>query len=207
MHPAEPPSPQCPFPGDTEEEVFDCIVNAEAPYPHFLSVQGLELIQKVTTAGCRAGRHHHPRGPGEAAARGPVPSVSTALAQLLQKCPEKRLGAGERDAEEIKTQPFFGVSGRAQWEARRDRVGCHCRHLRHLCPCPQTTDWQALLARAVQPPFAPTLCGPTDLRYFEGEFTGLPPALTPPDPRGPLTARQQAAFRDFDFVSERFLEP
>ncbi|XP_006918089.1 serine/threonine-protein kinase N3 isoform X2 [Pteropus alecto] len=134
---------ECPFPGDTEEEVFECIVNADAPYPRFLSVQGLELLQK-----------------------------------LLQKCPEKRLGAGEQDAEEIKTQPFF-----------------------------RTTDWQALLARAVRPPFAPTLCGPTDLRYFEGEFTGLPPALTPPDPRSPLTARQQAAFRHFDFVSEQFLEP
>ncbi|XP_045627133.1 serine/threonine-protein kinase N3 isoform X2 [Ursus americanus] len=134
---------ECPFPGDTEEEVFDCIVNADAPYPRFLSVQGLELIQK-----------------------------------LLQKCPEQRLGGGEQDAEEIKTQPFF-----------------------------RTTDWQALLARTVQPPFQPTLCGPTDLRYFEGEFTGLPPALTPPDPRCPLTARQQAAFRDFDFVSEGFLGP
>eukprot|EP00069_Balaena_mysticetus_P014328 bmy_08609T0 len=100
------------------------------------------------------------------------------VGELLQKCPEKRLGAGEQDAEEIKTQPFF-----------------------------RTTDWQALLARAVQPPFVPTLCGPTDLRYFEGEFTGLPPALTPPDARSPLTARQQAAFRDFDFVSQRFLEP
>nr|XP_020008246.1 serine/threonine-protein kinase N3 isoform X1 [Castor canadensis] len=134
---------ECPFPGDTEEEVFDCIVNSDAPYPHFLSAQGLELIQK-----------------------------------LLQKCPEKRLGAGEQDAEEIKVQPFF-----------------------------RTTNWQALLARTVQPPFVPTLCGPADLRYFEGEFTGLPPALTPPAPRSPLTARQQVAFRDFDFVSERFLEP
>ncbi|XP_044938480.1 serine/threonine-protein kinase N3 isoform X4 [Mustela putorius furo] len=38
---------ECPFPGDTEEEVFDCIVNADAPYPRFLSVQGLELIQKL----------------------------------------------------------------------------------------------------------------------------------------------------------------
>lgn len=45
---AEPPSSQCPFPGDTEEEVFDCIVNADAPFPHFLSAQGLELIQKVS---------------------------------------------------------------------------------------------------------------------------------------------------------------
>uniref|UniRef100_A0A8C2SJ35 protein kinase C n=1 Tax=Capra hircus TaxID=9925 RepID=A0A8C2SJ35_CAPHI len=134
----------CPFPGDTEEEVFDCIVNAEAPYPRFLSVQGLELIQK-----------------------------------LLQKCPEKRV------------EGPWGLL----FPSSEVRL------------CPQTTDWQALLARAVQPPFVPTLCGPTDLRYFEGEFTGLPPALTPPDPRSPLTARQQAAFRDFDFVSERFLEP
>ncbi|XP_007942447.1 serine/threonine-protein kinase N3 [Orycteropus afer afer] len=134
---------ECPFPGDTEEEVFDCIVNKDAPYPGFLSVQALEL-----------------------------------LLNLLQKCPEKRLGAGEQDAEEIKAQPFF-----------------------------RATDWQALLSRTVQPPFVPTLCGPADLRYFEGEFTGLLPALTPPDPRSPLTARQQAAFRDFDFVSEQFLEP
>ncbi|XP_051694404.1 serine/threonine-protein kinase N3 isoform X4 [Oryctolagus cuniculus] len=134
---------ECPFPGDTEEEVFDCIVNADAPYPHFLSTQSLELIQ-----------------------------------QLLRKTPEQRLGAGEQDAEEIKAQPFF-----------------------------RATDWRALLARTVRPPFVPTLCGPADLRYFEGEFTALPPALTPPAPQSPLTARQQAAFRDFDFVSERFLEP
>lgn len=133
---------ECPFPGDTEEEVFECIVSADVPCPHFLSVQGLELIQK-----------------------------------LLQKSPEKRLGAGERDAEEIKVQPFF-----------------------------RTTNWQALLARTVQPPFVPTLCGPADLRYFEGEFTSLPPTLTPPVSQSSLTARQQAAFRDFDFVSEQFLE-
>lgn len=133
---------ECPFPGDTEDEVFECIVNADVPCPHFLSAQGLELIQK-----------------------------------LLQKSPEKRLGAGERDAEEIKVQPFF-----------------------------RTTNWQALLARTVQPPFVPTLCGPADLRYFEGEFTSLPPTLTPPVPRRSLSARQQAAFRDFDFVSKRFLE-
>lgn len=41
------PSLQCPFPGDTEDEVFECIVNADVPCPHFLSAQGLELIQKV----------------------------------------------------------------------------------------------------------------------------------------------------------------
>lgn len=92
-------------------------------------------------------------------------------------------------------------------EAWSDPWGCCSHHLRHLCPCPQTTNWQALLTRTVQPPFVPTLCGPADLRYFEGEFTGLPPALTPPAPRRPLTTSQQAAFQDFDFVSERFLGP
>ena len=35
--------------------MFDCIVNAEAPYPRFLSMQGLELIQKVIAAGSWAG--------------------------------------------------------------------------------------------------------------------------------------------------------
>ncbi|XP_043842789.1 serine/threonine-protein kinase N3 isoform X3 [Dromiciops gliroides] len=133
---------ECPFPGDTEEEVFDCIVNEEAPYPHFLSVEGLALIQK-----------------------------------LLQKCPEKRLGAGRRDAEEIKVHPFF-----------------------------RSTDWEALLSCRVQPPYVPLLRGPADLRHFDQEFTVLPPALTPPDHHCPLSSRQQAAFRGFDFVSDRFLE-
>lgn len=61
--------PQCPFPGDTEEEVFDCIVNADAPYPRFLSAQGLELIQKVITAGAGLGSAVAPRGPSP-----PIPS-------------------------------------------------------------------------------------------------------------------------------------
>lgn len=56
-YPAEhPATPQCPFPGDTEEEVFDCIVNTDASYPRFLSEQGLELLQKVITAGSRMPR-------------------------------------------------------------------------------------------------------------------------------------------------------
>lgn len=84
--------------------------------------------------------------------------------------------------------------------------GVCCSQILILLYLVQTTNWQALLARTVQPPFVPTLCGPTDLRYFEGEFTSLPPTLTPPAPQSSLTARQQAAFRDFDFVSEQFLE-
>lgn len=77
---AEPPPPQCPFPGDTEEEVFECIVNADAPYPRFLSVQGLELLQKVITAESGAGPDNClSGGPVAACPWGPVvqPAWST----------------------------------------------------------------------------------------------------------------------------------
>ena len=32
------------------------------------------------------------------------------LGQLLRRNPERRLGSGEKDAEEVKKQPFFRVS-------------------------------------------------------------------------------------------------
>lgn len=48
-------------------------------------------------------------------------NLALAFCQLLQKCPEKRLGAGEQDAEEIKVQPFFRVSG--QWSLVPGGVG------------------------------------------------------------------------------------
>ncbi|XP_022357236.1 serine/threonine-protein kinase N3 isoform X2 [Enhydra lutris kenyoni] len=67
---------ECPFPGDTEEEVFDCIVNADAPYPRFLSVQGLELIQKLLQK-CpeqRLGADHRLAGPARPLRPAPVPA-------------------------------------------------------------------------------------------------------------------------------------
>lgn len=39
----------------------------------------------------------------------PVFNFELIFLQLLRKCPERRLGAGEKDAEEIKIQPFFKV--------------------------------------------------------------------------------------------------
>ncbi|NXN15199.1 PKN2 kinase, partial [Indicator maculatus] len=92
--------------------------------------------------------------------------------KLLRKCPERRLGAGERDAEEIKVQPFFkGIA------------------------------WDALLARALKPPFVPPLRDPTDVSNFDEEFTAQKPLLTPPEQAALLTHKEQAAFKDFDFVS------
>ncbi|NXM08982.1 PKN2 kinase, partial [Tyrannus savana] len=94
------------------------------------------------------------------------------IRKLLRKCPERRLGAGEKDAEEIKIQPFFkGIS------------------------------WDALLARRLKPPFVPTLRDPTDISNFDEEFTSQKPILTPPEEVALLTRKEQTVFKDFDFVS------
>ncbi|XP_019519678.1 PREDICTED: serine/threonine-protein kinase N1 [Hipposideros armiger] len=65
----------------------------------------------------------------------------------------------------------------------------------------QTLGWDALLARRLPPPFVPTLSGRTDVSNFDEEFTGEAPTLSPPRDARPLTAKEQAAFRDFDFVA------
>lgn len=94
------------------------------------------------------------------------------MRRLLRRNPERRLGSSERDAEDVKKQPFFRSLG-----------------------------WDALLARRLPPPFVPTLAGRTDVSNFDEEFTGEAPTLTPPRDARPLTAAEQAAFRDFDFVA------
>ncbi|XP_021269998.1 serine/threonine-protein kinase N3 isoform X2 [Numida meleagris] len=98
------------------------------------------------------------------------------IRKLLQKCPERRLGAGEKDAEEIKIQPFF-----------------------------KEMDWDALYARTLKPPFVPTLKDPMDISNFDEEFTSQKPILTPPEEVALLTRKEQAVFKDFDFVSKQLL--
>lgn len=41
------PTPQSPFPGDDEEEVFDSIVNDEVRYPRFLSTEAISIMRRV----------------------------------------------------------------------------------------------------------------------------------------------------------------
>ncbi|NXT93445.1 PKN2 kinase, partial [Anhinga rufa] len=94
------------------------------------------------------------------------------IRKLLRKCPERRLGAGEKDAEEIKIQAFF-----------------------------KEIDWDALFARTLKPPFVPTLRDPTDISNFDEEFTSQKPVLTPPEEAAVLTRKEQTVFKDFDFVS------
>ncbi|XP_066128164.1 serine/threonine-protein kinase N1 isoform X4 [Saccopteryx bilineata] len=94
------------------------------------------------------------------------------MRRLLRRNPERRLGSSERDAEDVKKQPFF-----------------------------RTLGWDALLARRLPPPFVPTLSGRTDVSNFDEEFTGEAPTLSPPRDSRPLTATEQAAFQDFEFVA------
>ncbi|KFG58935.1 AGC kinase [Toxoplasma gondii RUB] len=67
------------------------------------------------------------------------------LRGLFQRDPNRRLGGGPGDAEEIKRHPFFG------------RI-----------------DWEALQAKRMRPPFRPRLQSPTDVQYFDNEFVKLP---------------------------------
>ncbi|XP_029388579.1 serine/threonine-protein kinase N1 [Mus pahari] len=97
------------------------------------------------------------------------------MRRLLRRNPERRLGSTERDAEDVKKQPFFRSLG-----------------------------WDVLLARRLPPPFVPTLSGRTDVSNFDEEFTGEAPTLSPPRDARPLTDAEQAAFRDFDFVARGY---
>ncbi|XP_026568047.1 serine/threonine-protein kinase N3 [Pseudonaja textilis] len=104
--------------------------------------------------------------------------LSTSLLhKLLQKCPERRLGAGANDAEEVKIHPFF-----------------------------KEMNWAALFARKLKPPLVPTLKSATDVSNFDKEFTSQKPVLTPPDEAIPLSVEEQARFKDFDFLSKRLLD-
>uniref|UniRef100_A0A8C2L4Z3 protein kinase C n=1 Tax=Cyprinus carpio TaxID=7962 RepID=A0A8C2L4Z3_CYPCA len=98
------------------------------------------------------------------------PESVSIIQKLLQKNPEKRLGAGEQDANEVKKHRIFDY-----------------------------LDWEALLAKRVKPPFLPSVKAPADVSNFDEEFTRLKPVLTPPQTPFFLTAEQQEFFADFDF--------
>uniref|UniRef100_A0A8C7P1B6 protein kinase C n=1 Tax=Oncorhynchus mykiss TaxID=8022 RepID=A0A8C7P1B6_ONCMY len=95
------------------------------------------------------------------------------MRRLLRRNPERRLGSGEKDADEIKKQPFF-----------------------------RGLDWEALLQRKLPPPFVPSIKGREDVSNFDEEFTAEPPALTPPREPRTLSRKDQDGFCDFDYVSD-----
>nr|XP_060620373.1 serine/threonine-protein kinase N1 isoform X1 [Anolis sagrei ordinatus] len=94
------------------------------------------------------------------------------MRRLLRRNPERRLGSSERDAEDVKKQPFF-----------------------------RSIEWEALLARKIKPPFVPVIKGREDISNFDEEFTAEAALLTPPRESRPLTQKEQDSFKDFDYVS------
>ena len=112
---------ESPFPGDDEEEVFDSIVNDEVRYPRFLSLEAIAIMRRVSSPFTFKYCHFF-------SIIVPSSLFSFLFLQLLRKNPERRLGASERDAEDVKKQAFF----------------------RHV-------HWEDLLARRLKPPFVPTI--------------------------------------------------
>ncbi|XP_078083698.1 serine/threonine-protein kinase N2 [Mustelus asterias] len=101
-----------------------------------------------------------------------TPAISV-MRKLLRKNPERRLGAGDQDAEAVKEEMFF-----------------------------REVDWEALLARRVKPPLVPKLNSPSDVQNFDEEFTSQRPILSPFCDFRPLTAQEQAMFEGFDYVAD-----
>ncbi|CAH0389077.1 unnamed protein product [Bemisia tabaci] len=108
------------------------------------------------------------------------------LSGLLIKDPNKRLGGGPEDAEEIKHHPFFA-----------------------------SINWEDLVKKKIPPPFLPQVLSDTDTRYFDSEFTGESVELTPPDNTGILRSIEEESetlqpyFPQFSFqeVSGSILGP
>uniref|UniRef100_A0A8C6MEH2 Protein kinase N2 n=1 Tax=Nothobranchius furzeri TaxID=105023 RepID=A0A8C6MEH2_NOTFU len=95
------------------------------------------------------------------------------MRRLLRRSPERRLGAGERDAEEVKKHLFF-----------------------------RNIDWDGLLAKKVKPPFVPTIQSSSDVSNFDEEFTSEAPILTPPREPRALNSEEQKLFSDFDYIAD-----
>ncbi|XP_039591726.1 serine/threonine-protein kinase N2-like [Polypterus senegalus] len=95
------------------------------------------------------------------------------MRRLLRRNPERRLGAGERDAEDVKKHPFF-----------------------------RNVDWNGLLSKKVKPPFVPVIKGREDVSNFDDEFTSEAPILTPPREPRVLSLEEQIMFQDFDYIAD-----
>uniref|UniRef100_A0A8C9VU19 protein kinase C n=1 Tax=Scleropages formosus TaxID=113540 RepID=A0A8C9VU19_SCLFO len=95
------------------------------------------------------------------------------MRRLLRRNPDRRLGSSEKDAEDVKKQPFF-----------------------------RGMDWEALLQKKLPPPFIPSIVGKEDVSNFDEEFTAELPTLTPPREPRTLSRKDQDSFRDFDYVSD-----
>lgn len=98
------------------------------------------------------------------------------MRRLMRKNPEKRLGAGEDDAKEIKKQRFFV---HIQWE------------------------WEKLLNKQIRPKFVPNISHPEDVSNFDEEFTRELPRFSNAKAKRDITDTDNEEFREFDFCNLR----
>nr|QIA61837.1 RAC serine/threonine-protein kinase [Halichondria panicea] len=96
------------------------------------------------------------------------------LLGLLTKDPNKRLGAGEGDAAEVKKHAFF-----------------------------DPINFQDLYDKKIEAPFKPEITSETDVSNFDPDFTTEKPQLTPPDASDPQAhVGDGVHFHDFTFAPE-----
>ena len=77
------------------------------------------------------------------------------MRRLLRRDPERRLGASEKDAEDVKKQAFF-----------------------------RQIDWEQLLARRITPPFKPIIVSSSSFsKHFYVRVVMLQPLNAAPPPR------------------------
>ncbi|VDM39362.1 unnamed protein product [Toxocara canis] len=108
-----------------------------------------------------------------------IESISI-MRRLMRKNPDKRLGAGENDAVDVKQQRFFKHIG---WE------------------------WEKLLNRELKPKFIPQIKNAEDVSNFDEEFTKETPRFSSAKDKRPITEADQQLFRDFDFTAILFKNP
>jgi serine/threonine protein kinase len=96
------------------------------------------------------------------------------IRRLLRKDPEKRIGYGEKDANDIKRQKFFGIIN---------------------------YEFDALLKKQLKPPFVPRIRYAEDVSNFDEEFTRKIPKLSAAKNPRVITEKDHELFRNFDFSS------
>uniref|UniRef100_A0A1I7X3N4 Non-specific serine/threonine protein kinase n=1 Tax=Heterorhabditis bacteriophora TaxID=37862 RepID=A0A1I7X3N4_HETBA len=95
-----------------------------------------------------------------------IESISI-MRRLMRKNPEKRLGNGEKDAEDVKHQRFF----------------------KHI-----NWEWDRLLTREVKPKFVPNIKNPEDVSNFDEEFTNEKPRFSSAKDKHIITEADQQLF-------------
>uniref|UniRef100_A0A915CK11 Uncharacterized protein n=1 Tax=Parascaris univalens TaxID=6257 RepID=A0A915CK11_PARUN len=102
-----------------------------------------------------------------------IESISI-MRRLMRKNPEKRLGAGENDAVDVKQQRFF----------------------KHI-----NWEWEKLLNKELRPKFIPQIKNAEDVSNFDEEFTKETPRFSSAKDKRAITEADQQLFRDFDFTA------